>query len=174
MKGLLGRVGGVGLLWKGALCWPGGRVKDRISFTEQVEGSWRFGPPGGLDEADISFDGKVSMNLDYAVDRLYEAGWMPAGDSAMERLGDGRWYPSMMAVVREFSAAGLQLSVKQNLMFRCYRATWAPKGEGLDVDHVADEKHGTVVGSCEREAAVFALAQLKEAQQVGIRQVVLV
>ncbi len=114
------------------------------------------------------------MNLDYAVDRLYEAGWLPAGDSAMERLADGRWYPSMMAVVREFAAAGLQLSVKHNLMFNCYRATWAPKGEGLDVDHEADEKHGTVVGSCEREAAVFALAQLKEGQQVGIRQVVLV
>jgi hypothetical protein len=114
------------------------------------------------------------MNLDYAVDRLYEAGWLPSGDSAVERSGDGRWYPTIAAVVREFAAAGMQLSIKHNLMFSCYRATWGPKGEGLDVDHVADEKHGTVVGSCEREAAVYALAQLKESQQQGIRQVVLI
>jgi hypothetical protein len=114
------------------------------------------------------------MNLDYAVDRLYEAGWLPGGDSQVERLGDGRWYPTVGAVVREFTAAGLQLSIKHNLMFSCYRATWAPKGEGLDADHVADEKHGTVVGSCEREAAVYALAQLREAKQQGIRQVVLI
>jgi hypothetical protein len=114
------------------------------------------------------------MNLDYAVDRLYEAGWLPGGDSAVERLADGRWYPSMSAVVREFAAAGLQLSVKHNLMFSCYRATWAPIGEGLDVDHVGDERHGTVVGSCEREAAVYALAQLREGQMTGVRQVVLI
>jgi hypothetical protein len=109
------------------------------------------------------------MNLDYAVDRLYDAGWLPTGDSAVERLSDGRWYPTLVAIQREFAAAALQLSIKHNLMFSCYRATWAPLGERLDVDHVADERHGTVVGSCEREAAVYALAQLRSS--AGVRQI---
>jgi hypothetical protein len=67
-------------------------------------------------------------------------------------------------VQREFSRAGLELSIKQNLIFNCFRATWAPIGEPLDPSHAADERHGTVVGSCQREAAVYALAQLKAAQ----------
>jgi hypothetical protein len=108
------------------------------------------------------------MNLDYAVDRLYDAGWLPAGDTAVERLPDGRWFPSMAAIQREFAQAGLQLSIKHNLMFSCYRATWAPADERLDVDHDADERHGTVIGACEREAAVYALAQIRSSS--GIRQ----
>ena len=65
------------------------------------------------------------MNLDYAVDRLYEAGWLPTTDSPTERLPDGRWFPTLTAIQHEFAQAGLQLSVKHNLMFSCYRATWA-------------------------------------------------
>ena len=109
------------------------------------------------------------MNLDYAVDRLYDAGWLPTADTAVERLPDGRWFPTLAAIQREFAAAGLQLSIKHNIMFNCYRATWAPAGAKLDVDHAADERHGTVVGSCEREAAVYALAQLRSSQ--GVRQI---
>jgi hypothetical protein len=109
------------------------------------------------------------MNLDYAVDRLYEAGWLPTSSTALERLPDGRWFPTLPAIQREFTAAGLQLSIKHNLMFSCYRATWAPANERLDVDHVADKRHGTVVGSCEREAGVYALAQLRSSS--GIRQI---
>ena len=109
------------------------------------------------------------MNLDYAVDRLYEAGWLPTADTAVERLPDGRWFPALAAIQREFASAGLQISIKHNIMFNCYRATWAPAKERLDVDHDADERHGTVVGSCEREAAVYALAQLRSSQ--GVRQI---
>jgi hypothetical protein len=68
-------------------------------------------------------------------------------------------------VQREFAHAGLELSVKHNLMFGCYRATWGPVGEPLDPSHAADERHGTVIGSCEREASVYALAQLRESQE---------
>jgi hypothetical protein len=109
-------------------------------------------------------EGVEIMNLTYAVDRLLEAGWLPMQQDDLERLPDGRSYPSLFSVQREFSRAGLELSVKHNLIFNCYRATWAPVGEPLDPSHAADERHGTVVGSCEREAAVFALAQLKVAQ----------
>jgi hypothetical protein len=104
------------------------------------------------------------MNLEFAVDRLVDAGWSPAEEMDLERLPDGRGYPSVLTVQKRFSEAGLELSIKHNLMFNCYRATWAPAGEPLDPSHAADERHGTVVGSCEREAAVFALAQLKTAQ----------
>jgi len=104
------------------------------------------------------------MKLDYAVERLCETGWCPSDDQDMERLPDGRRYPSALSVQREFARAGLELAIKQNLMFSCYRATWAPMGEPLNESHAGDEAHGTVVGACEREASVYALAQLRAAQ----------
>ena len=105
------------------------------------------------------------MKLEFAVDRLYEAGWLPAYPSeGLDTLPDGRRFPSVLAVQREFARAGLELSIKHNLVFNCYRATWAPAGQPLDPTHAADDKHGTVIGACEREAAVYALAQLRTAQ----------
>lgn len=104
------------------------------------------------------------MNITYAVDRLYEVGWLPTSGVELERLSDGRRYPSVLSVQGCFTQAGLELAIKQNLVFNCYQATWAPAGEVLDPKHAVDERHGTVVGSCEREAAVYALAQLVAAQ----------
>jgi hypothetical protein len=102
--------------------------------------------------------------LNYAVDRLLDTGWTPDFAMDLDRLTDGRRFPSVLAVQRCFALAGLELRIKQNLIFACYRATWAPIGEPLDDSHAADERHGTVVGACEKEAAVYALAQLREAQ----------
>ena len=104
------------------------------------------------------------MKLTYAVERLLETGWSPDDAIDTERLPDGRSFPSVLAVQREFARAGLELSIKQNLMFGCYRATWAPLGEALDPSHAVDERHGTVIGACQREAAVYALSQLRAAQ----------
>jgi hypothetical protein len=104
------------------------------------------------------------MNLTYAVDRLLDGGWSPWGELDLEQLPDGRSFPSVLTVQREFSRAGLELSIKHNLMFGCYRAIWGPIGQPLDPSHAADEQHGAVVGACEREAAVYALAQLRAAQ----------
>jgi hypothetical protein len=101
------------------------------------------------------------MNLTYAVDRLFDTGWLPDASMDLDALPDGRRFPSVLAVPQEFAQAGLELRIKQNLMFSCYRATWAPVGEPLSDTHAADERHGTVVGACEREAAVYALAQLR-------------
>ena len=106
------------------------------------------------------------MNLVYAVERLLETGWTPI-DQETERLPDGRPYPSVPAVQKEFSRSGLDLTIKHNLVFGCYRATWAPAGE-MASEGQTDERHGTVVGSCEREAAVYALAQVREAQAVEL------
>ena len=104
------------------------------------------------------------MKLEFAVERLYETGWSGIGEPDVDHLPDGRAFPSVMAAQRDFARAGLELSIKQNLMFNCYRATWAPVGEPLDERHAADDCHGTVVGACPREAAVYALAQLRSAQ----------
>ena len=105
------------------------------------------------------------MNLEYALERLLESGWSAAECrlADLERLSDGRPYPTVEAVRREFRGAGLELALKQNFMFACCRATWCPAGEPIDPDHAEDDRHGTVVGSCEKEAAVYALAQLRAA-----------
>jgi hypothetical protein len=95
---------------------------------------------------------------------LLDTGWTPSLDWELERLPDGRSFPSILSIQREFAQAGLELSIKHNLMFSCYRATWAPIGEPLDPSAHADERHGTVIGTCDREAAVYALAQLRTAQ----------
>ena len=34
-------------------------------------------------------------------------------------------------------------------------------GEQLDLSRTRDARHGAVIGACEREAAVYALAQLR-------------
>jgi hypothetical protein len=101
------------------------------------------------------------MNIDYAVDRLYEVGWSPSYEAELEEMPDGRRVPSVQAVRREFAHAGLELSIKHNMMFDCHRATWAPAGETPDENGRSDDRHGTVVGSSELEAAVYALAQLR-------------
>ena len=103
------------------------------------------------------------MNLTYAVDRLLESDWTPAPGMEVERLPDGRRFPTVLAVKREFARLGMDLQIKQNIMFGCYRATWTPTGEPLDSGQ-DDPRHGTVIGTCEREAAVYALAQFRQAE----------
>ena len=103
------------------------------------------------------------MKLDYAVQRLLDTGWAPGRDTACETTADGQRFPSVLAVQREFARAVLELAIKHNMMFSCYHATWGPIGEPLDPSTAADDRHGTVIGACDREAAVYALAQLREA-----------
>jgi hypothetical protein len=97
------------------------------------------------------------MSLEFAVDRLYETGWTPDAPLGVETLPDGRRYPSVLAVQEHFARAGLELSIKHNLVFGCFRAHWTCLRDPT--------RSGTVVGNCEREAAVYALAQLLAHQQ---------
>ena len=102
------------------------------------------------------------MNLDYAVERLYDSGWSPGlGIGHCDTLPDGRLLPSLESIHREFEQAGLELSIKHHPTFNTYRATWAPAIESTDAAHATDALNGTVIGSSEREAAVYALAQLR-------------
>ena len=102
-------------------------------------------------------------HLTYAVERLLDTGWTPDQPIEIDHLPDGRPFPSLLGVQQEFARHGLELRIKQNLIFNCYRATWGPAGEILSDSTPADERHGTVIGACQREAAVYALAQLREA-----------
>ncbi len=102
------------------------------------------------------------MTLRYAVDRLYATGWTPeeCEDVSHGDLsgGDSRLVPSVRAVRREFERAGLTLSIKHNIIFSCHRAEWA--------DPADPERSGNVVGATELEAAVYALAMLRESAEL--------
>ena len=75
------------------------------------------------------------------------------GGSRLERLPDGRLYPSVLRVQELFAAQGYELAIRYVQLFECYRASWTNR-QGVPM--------GAVVGADEREAAVFALAQRKE------------
>ncbi len=96
------------------------------------------------------------MNLEISVDKLYETGWHPEEShvtpgNGLERLPDGRLYPSVLKVQELFAARGFELAIRYVQLFDCYRAVWT-QANGTAA--------GAVVGADEREAAVYALAQL--------------
>jgi hypothetical protein len=90
------------------------------------------------------------MSIEYAAERLYQSGWQP-DDSEIDFAPDGTPLPSVNAVRRAFARAGLTLQLKHTLMFGCHTASW---GDG-----------STAIGTTELEAAVMALAQLREAER---------
>lgn len=91
------------------------------------------------------------MGLEYALDELYRSGWAPLDETACERHSDGRIYPGLDRVRREFGDAGYELSVRHVELFDCYRAEWR------DDDGAA----GAVVGQSDLEAAIYALSQVR-------------
>ena len=103
------------------------------------------------------------MNLEFSVDKLYETGWQPSssvagGTTGLERLPDGRVYPSLLKTQEIFAAAGFELAIRYVQLFDCYRAVWTDR---------TGAAAGAVVGSDEREAAVYALAQLRKSTAVA-------
>ena len=101
------------------------------------------------------------MNLEFSVDKLYETGWQPdtasftnLADSGLERLPDGRLYPSVLKIQQLFAACGYELAIRYVQLFDCFRAVWTDS---------TGAAAGAVVGADEREAAVYALAQLRKA-----------
>ncbi len=103
------------------------------------------------------------MSIAVAVDRLYQGGWLPDGQFELDRLPSGLSFPTVEAVRRIFADAGLRLLLKQNLMFKCHRAEWAPVSSAVGEIAGPEDTCGAVVGNCEREAAVYALAQYRKA-----------
>jgi hypothetical protein len=99
------------------------------------------------------------MNLEFSVDKLYETGWQPECGAlssvlpvGLERLPDGRLYPTLLKIQEIFAGQGFELAIRYVQLFDCYRAVWTDR---------TGAAQGAVVGSDEREAAVYALAQLR-------------
>ncbi len=92
------------------------------------------------------------MGLDFALDELYASGWSTLDTSGCSHAADGRLFPGMGRILREFEAAGFELSLRKIDLFDCFRAEWrTPDGAAA----------GGVVGRDESEAAVYALAQMR-------------
>jgi hypothetical protein len=106
------------------------------------------------------------MNLEFSVEKLYETGWQPEGgtmsatpDSGLERTPEGRLYPSLLKIQQMFAGKGYELAIRYVQLFDCYRAVWTDKN---------GTAAGAVVGSDEREAAVYALAQMRR-EGLGVK-----
>ncbi len=100
------------------------------------------------------------MNLEFSVDKLYETGWQPECGPlssvlppGLERLPDGRPYPALLKIQEIFASHGFELAIRFVQLFDCYRAVWSDQ---------TGAAQGAVVGSDEREAAVYALAQFRK------------
>ena len=106
-----------------------------------------------IEESRVRKAGNV-MNLEFSVDKLYETGWVPDDPASCERLPNGRMYPSVRKVQAAFAARGFELAIRYVQLFDCYRAVWTDS---------TGAAAGAVVGADEREAAVYALAQLRRA-----------
>jgi hypothetical protein len=97
------------------------------------------------------------MGLNFAIDELYATGWAALDTSGCDYHADGRTFPRVERVRREFADAGFDLSIRHVQLFDCYRAEWhAGSGESS-----GGAVGGAVVGQAESEAAVYALAQLR-------------
>lgn len=92
------------------------------------------------------------MGLDFAIDELYSSGWAALDTAGCKPSGDGRWVPGIDRIRDELARLGLTLRTKHVQLFDCVRAEW------LDAD---GRVLGSVVGSTELEAGVYALAQVR-------------
>ena len=91
------------------------------------------------------------MGLEFAIDELYATGWTGLDSTACEFHADGRAYPSVDRVRKHFEAAGYGFAIRHIQLFDCYRAEWRD----------GSNDGGAVVGQTERQAAVYALSQLR-------------
>jgi hypothetical protein len=91
------------------------------------------------------------MGLDFAIDELYATGWSGLDSASCEFHADGRSFPSVERIKKYFAQAGFTLTTRHIQLFDCYRAEWRD----------ASNDGGAVVGQSEKEAAVYALSQLR-------------
>lgn len=93
------------------------------------------------------------MGLEFAIQQLLDTGWTTLDTTGCEYLR-ARAYPGLGRIMREFQAAGAELSLRKVDLFDCYRAEWTD---------ASGRPMGGVVGQSEIEAAVYALAQFRRA-----------
>jgi len=99
------------------------------------------------------------MGLDFAIDELYATGWSTLDTRDCAHTANGRVYPLVDRVRREFERAGYTLTIRFVQLFDCHRAEWSD---------AAGAPVGAVVGQSDQEAAVYALAQMRrQSARVG-------
>lgn len=92
------------------------------------------------------------MGLDFAIDELLSTGWSELDTTGCEYC-EGRMFPTVARVAREFEREGFDFAIKHIQPFDCFRAQWCgTTGES-----------GAVVGKTIEEAAVYALARFRRA-----------
>ncbi|MFG0331596.1 MAG: hypothetical protein ACF8PN_17045 [Phycisphaerales bacterium] len=98
--------------------------------------------------------------LEPAIDELYSTGWAGLDSTGCEHADDGRIFPSVVRVQQEFAQLGYELNIRFVQLFDCYRAEWSD-AQGAPA--------GAVVGASEREAAIYALARLRQKVKAGVK-----
>lgn len=69
------------------------------------------------------------MDIGFAVDELYSAGWWPAEGESCVRSADRRWYPDESASTEAFARAGWRVQFGPSRCGTAVRASWhAPSG----------------------------------------------
>jgi hypothetical protein len=92
------------------------------------------------------------MGLDFAINELYETGWTALDTQGCHRLADGRSYPGLERIRKEFAGAGFDLTIRHIQLFDTYRAEWRDGG---------GQPRGGVIGNSELEVAVYALSRMR-------------
>jgi hypothetical protein len=68
------------------------------------------------------------MDLGFAIDELYSAGWWPKDADACVRCSDGRWYPGESAANAAFAEAGWEVGFEAGRGRDTVRTTWRGPG----------------------------------------------
>ena len=89
------------------------------------------------------------MDLAFAIDELYSAGWWPEPGVSCLQSDDGRWYPDDAVIASEFEQASWRstMSVARG---DTIRVTWVGQG-GI---------RGAAIASDQVSASILALAAL--------------
>jgi len=69
------------------------------------------------------------MDIAFAIDELYSAGWWPAEGESCVQSADRRWYPDEAASIEAFARAGWLVRFGPSRCGHAVRAAWhAPSG----------------------------------------------
>lgn len=94
------------------------------------------------------------MDLPFAIDDLYSAGWWPGDADACLQAPDGRWFPDPDHAPAAFRRANAHLSMTPLTPGNAWRAAWtAPTG-----------RCGTVTADDRAAASTLAFAALLRSQ----------
>lgn len=102
------------------------------------------------------------MDIAFAVDGLYSAGWWPSDGESCVQSADGRWYPDEAASTEAFARAGWRVQFMASRCGSAVRAVWrAPSGG-----------RGVIVAGDPISARILVHTALVRSQNIPTRVVV--